>query len=147
VLEGCYDCLLDARAILERNAGAAKSARASERRFEVELLVALREKELGLHASDAIGRARGLQAILPGGIDAGTFLMLVAAIPPDEAALPSQDRRKHLVEHRNIRQERSRLLTSREIADWRDSTNAFERTGALRACIVSRIQLHSPCAS
>lgn len=109
-LEGCYDCLLEARAILERSPRTATSARGGELRFEIELLVALREKELGLDASDAMARARGLTASLPAGSDTGTFLMLVDAIPPDEAALPSQDRRKHLVEHRNVRRERSRWL-------------------------------------
>ena len=60
VLEGCYDCLQDARQPFERLAPG-KSSKSSPaivaRLFETDVLIALREKELGLDSRGAMERA------------------------------------------------------------------------------------------
>ena len=56
ILEGCYDCLLAARATYERLAGSKYMQRDTMllRLFETELLLALREKELQLDWQPAL---------------------------------------------------------------------------------------------
>ena len=75
LLRGCYDCLIDAREIYRKDAGAAASV------FETDLLIALREKELGLPASDALIEARRIAKKLPRGLEAGRYVELVEGIP------------------------------------------------------------------
>lgn len=58
VRQGCYDCLLDARTAYERLA--ATSAAALTRVFEVDLLLALREKELSIDPAATLARAESL---------------------------------------------------------------------------------------
>ena len=56
VLDGCYDCLLEARAIYERVGGRQGATRSSSRvLFETQLLLALREKELAIDSTKAHG--------------------------------------------------------------------------------------------
>jgi tetratricopeptide (TPR) repeat protein len=79
--DGCYDCLLEARAIYQ-GAGAPTPA-ATLRLLELELLIALREKELAIDATAAITRARALAAALAPRLDLGRFVDIVEAVPPD----------------------------------------------------------------
>ena len=58
VRQGCYDCLLDARTAYERLA--ATSAGALTRVFEVDLLLALREKELSIDPTATLAHAESL---------------------------------------------------------------------------------------
>jgi hypothetical protein len=62
VRQGCYDCLLDARTAYERLA--ASSAAALARVFEVDLLLALREKELSIDPTATLAHAESLVARL-----------------------------------------------------------------------------------
>ena len=87
VRAGCYDCLLEARAIYERLADRPERAEIALRRFEVELLLALRERELALDAGPTLARARALVSGLPAGIDAAKYLAIVEAIPPDQSGV------------------------------------------------------------
>ena len=89
VRAGCYDCLLEARAIYERLAHRPERAEVALRRFEVEILLALREQELALDPSSALSRARALTADLPPGVDAARYLAIVDAIPPDQSGVSS----------------------------------------------------------
>ena len=66
VLQGCYDCLLEARTIYERVAIGQARPLVIARLFETELLIVLREKELALDWSAALDRARALVPSLPG---------------------------------------------------------------------------------
>lgn len=87
VLEGCYDCLLEARDVYARVAAArdrTNAAVAVVRLFETELLLALREKELALDWRPAMQRARVLVPRLPATLEAGRLLLLVDAVFPDE---------------------------------------------------------------
>ena len=96
VRAGCYDCLLEARAIYERIANRPERAEIALRRFEVELLIALREKELALSPSAAIARARAVVPDLPAGVDAARYLSIVELIPPDQSSVSAAIARRVL---------------------------------------------------
>src|SRR5262245_35554893 len=78
LLAGCYDCLLAARTGYRRFAELDRT-RGALRLFEVDLLIALRERELGLPLSDALTEARRLAAELPRAVEAEHYLALVDA--------------------------------------------------------------------
>jgi tetratricopeptide (TPR) repeat protein len=82
VRQGCYDCLLDARKAYEPLA--ARSPALLSRVFEIDLLLALREKELSIDPSATLARAEALVPRL-GKIPAGRMLEIVKAIPEDAA--------------------------------------------------------------
>jgi tetratricopeptide (TPR) repeat protein len=87
LLQGCYDCLLSARASYRRLAGTDR-ARAIVRVFEADLLIALRERELDLPASDALTEARNLAAELPRDVEAERYVALVEAVPGEALGRP-----------------------------------------------------------
>jgi tetratricopeptide (TPR) repeat protein len=91
VRQGCYDCLLEARDVYAR-AAASPAAPMTLRRIEVELLLALREKELGIDPSQTLERARRLTAGAGSGADMGRSVALVEAVPPDRVGTPSRMR-------------------------------------------------------
>ena len=82
VRQGCYDCLLDARAAYERLA--ASSAAALARVFEVDLLLALREKELSIDPTATLARAESLVPRLAK-LPAAAMLAIVRTVPEDAA--------------------------------------------------------------
>ena len=82
VRQGCYDCLLDARSPYERLA--ARSAAALTRVFEIDLLLALREKELSIDATPTLSRAESLVPRLVK-IPAAGMLAIVKSVPEDAA--------------------------------------------------------------
>ena len=82
VREGCYDCLLDARAAYER---LPPSEATIVKLIEVNLLLALREKELALDAAASIDRAAQLTARLRSTPDVGALLGVVTSVPEDSA--------------------------------------------------------------
>jgi tetratricopeptide (TPR) repeat protein len=57
VRQGCYECLLDARDLYERVAASGRQQAVALRLFEVNLLIALREKELALDPAASLARA------------------------------------------------------------------------------------------
>lgn len=91
VLEGCYDCLLQARATYERIT-AARKAKAGDaiyvRLFETDLLLAIREKELALDARATLERATALVTRLPPKLEASRVLRMVDAVVPDATGRP-----------------------------------------------------------
>lgn len=88
VLQGCYDCLLEARTIYDRVAVGQARPLVVARLFETELLIALREKELALDWSAALNRARALVPSLPPGLEGERYLAVVDAILPDSEGWP-----------------------------------------------------------
>jgi len=80
--QGCYDCLLEARTQYERLSR--QSPAAAVKVFEVDLLLALREKELSIDATATLARAASLVPRLPK-LGAERFLEMVRAAPPDAA--------------------------------------------------------------
>ena len=91
VLQGCYDCLVEARAIYERVAVGRARPLVVQRLFETELLIVLREKELALDWREALGRARALVPSLSPAIGPERYLELVEAIPPDADGWPRRE--------------------------------------------------------
>ena len=87
-LQGCYDCLLEAKDAYTRLATGAERPRMLIRLFETELLIALREKELAIDAESSMSRARALVPELPPAISANRYLNVVEAVPPDGTGLP-----------------------------------------------------------
>jgi hypothetical protein len=59
-------------------------------RFETELLIALREKELALNteAASSVARARALASELPQTLQAERYIKVVEAVPADSTGLP-----------------------------------------------------------
>ena len=91
VLDGCYDCLLEARDAYARVAESKDrkgAAHAVVRLFETDLLLALREKELALDARPTLARARALVPRLPAALDANHVFAIVDAVLPDPHGIP-----------------------------------------------------------
>src|SRR5262245_56419393 len=65
VLQGCYDCLIDARSVYERVAVGKARPLVIARLFETQLLIMLRERELAIDATQSFARAQALAAELP----------------------------------------------------------------------------------
>lgn len=82
VRQGCYDCLLEAREIYTRVVPARRRAVLLPM-LEVELLLALREKELALDTVATMTRARALAGDLGARVDTARVLDLVDTVPPD----------------------------------------------------------------
>jgi len=92
--QGCYDCLLEARDAFARlAAGEARPAWVA-RRFEVELLLALRHKELGLSPAEPLALARRLAPALPRERQAQRYLALVDEVPGEELSYAHHARPK-----------------------------------------------------
>jgi len=94
VLEGCYQCLQDARATYARlatgkHALPKNAAPMSVRLFETDILLALREKELGLDPRRPLTEARTVAPRLPASFDPERVLAMVEAVLPDGRAGPS----------------------------------------------------------
>lgn len=88
VLEGCYDCLIEARTTYVRLAAGKSRPSILPRLFEVELLLTLREKELAMDFSTSLARARDLMKELPPVLDAPRYLAVVEGIPSDDVGTP-----------------------------------------------------------
>jgi hypothetical protein len=84
VLQGCYDCLLDAHTTYVRVAVGKARPLVIARLFEVDLLITLREKELALDGSGAFSEALALAKELPPTVEAGRYTTLVEAVPTDD---------------------------------------------------------------
>ena len=83
VLDGCYDCLIEAQATYERLAAGPARQGLLVPMFEVALLMALREKELALDSTATFARATALGAELPPALEAARHLAVVDAVPPN----------------------------------------------------------------
>src|SRR4051812_19019984 len=91
VLEGCYDCLQDARATYARVAGGKHTKQPAPviaRLFETDVLLALREKELALDSRPSVDRARSIAPRLPASVEAKRVLDIADAVFPDDNGLP-----------------------------------------------------------
>ena len=95
VLEGCYDCLRDAREVYARLAvdkHAPKLPKGAPsivaRLFETEVLLVLREKELALDARASLDRARSLVPRVAAQLEPRRVIEMVDAVLPDGAGTP-----------------------------------------------------------
>ena len=74
VAEGCYACLTEALAIYERAAATGGAPAAGVRAVDAALLLALRERELGLGAGRALEHAVELASLQPAPFDISPFV-------------------------------------------------------------------------
>jgi hypothetical protein len=95
VLEGCYTCLQDARTTYARLASVKfpvpkGTTPLNVRVFQTDILLALREKEMGLDSRASLERARSLAPKLPPAVDPKRLLTMVEAVLPDGRAVPQK---------------------------------------------------------
>lgn len=90
VLNGCYDCLLEAREIYEHVGAQYGRALVLPQLFEAQILIALRQKELAFTnaANASFGRARELGSELPSEADAERYLALFDLVSFDNMGTP-----------------------------------------------------------
>ncbi len=95
VLDGCYECLRDARDIYARlstdkNAPPVPKGAPSitTRLFETELLLALREKELALDSRGSLERARAMAPRVPQSLEPQRIIAIADAVLPDGPGTP-----------------------------------------------------------
>ena len=81
VRQGCYDCLIDARDRYRSLLKGRSWPTVVRRLFEVELLVAMRERELGLDPAASTLAAAERARELPAAIPADRYLTAVASLP------------------------------------------------------------------
>ena len=89
--EGCYDCLIDARERYRSLANGRSWPTVVRRLFEVELLIAMRERELGLDPSAALAAAAELARELPAAIPADRYLAAVESLPHERHGWPRSE--------------------------------------------------------
>ncbi len=88
MLDGCYACLAEARAIYERAAAGPERAQALAGLFEVDILLALRDAELALPRDADLARAAAVGRELRDPSWAGAMVAIARAMPPDAAGTP-----------------------------------------------------------
>jgi tetratricopeptide (TPR) repeat protein len=81
VRQGCYSCMKEALAIYERLAESPAFPSARLRAADTAILVAMREREIGLGASNGQTRARDVASRLPVPLDAGPYLAMLDLLP------------------------------------------------------------------
>jgi tetratricopeptide (TPR) repeat protein len=95
VLDGCYDCLIEARDTYNKVAVGKARPLLITKLFETQLLIALREKELSLDSSLAFARARELAREMPPLAEAGRYLALAEQVPPEPRGTPQRELRAY----------------------------------------------------
>src|SRR5579864_4586726 len=91
-LDGCYDCLTEARDTYARIGVGRARPLVVTRLFEVELLLALRAKELAMDPAASFQQAQALAPELPPTVFAARYLDDVADVLPDDIGTPAADR-------------------------------------------------------
>lgn len=91
VREGCYACLLDARSRYDDLVRTRSWPTLVRRRFEVELLIAMRERELGLDPAAALASAAEIARDLPAALSAERYLAAVESLPHDRQGWPRSE--------------------------------------------------------
>lgn len=96
VRDGCYECLLEARRAYERHVSSCSAALIQRRLFDTQILVVVRERELGIDDGPSRAVARQVAAVLPATASADRYLSIAAAIRPDfegmdETQFPTPD--------------------------------------------------------
>jgi hypothetical protein len=81
VAEGCYACLKEALAAYEQAAATGRAPAAGARAIDAALLLAFRERELGLGSGRALEHAVESAGQQPPPFDAGLFLSVLGAQP------------------------------------------------------------------
>jgi len=135
IRQGCYDCLLEARTIYRQAAAAPSGLTAAPRLFEVNVLIALREKELALDGAEAFAEAEAVARRLPAEFDASHYLELVANVPLDDVGTP-----------RSVLRAFTRARIDSGWVDRLDAELAWLRTGSFDGVFREYLSLALDCA-
>jgi tetratricopeptide (TPR) repeat protein len=98
-LEGCYDCLIDARDTYARIGVGRARPLVVTRLFEIELLLALRAKELALDPAASFQQAQALAPELAPTVFAARYLDDISDVLPDDIGTPAADRSAAIKAH------------------------------------------------
>lgn len=131
---GCYDCLLEARTVYAALAVGRARAVLLPRLFEIDLLLALREKELALDADATLRRAGQLAVELPPALEATRYLEIVTHIGYDRAGWP-----------RHAQPLSRGIERGRDLFRARDEDAAFLATDGLRSLVRQYLSLSLDC--
>ena len=88
VLEGCYQCLLEARDVFERVAVGKARPLVVARLFETYVLIGMRERELALDSRESFAKARALVSELPVTYAGAQYVEIAELMPPDFLGTP-----------------------------------------------------------
>jgi hypothetical protein len=88
VTDGCYDCLLEAKAAYEKLAGLQGRPSVIVRLFEIEMMLVVRERELAMDSSESLARVRAVAKELPPDVNAARYIAMVEAMPMDISGIP-----------------------------------------------------------
>ena len=88
VNDGCYDCLLEAKAAYEKLGGLQGRPSVIVRLFEVEMLLTLRERELAMDSTASLARVQAVAKELPPGVDGARYVAMVEGMPTDISGIP-----------------------------------------------------------
>ncbi len=114
MLDGCYDCLLEARAAYQGLAAGRARPLILLRLFETEILLALREKELAVPAESTLARAAALAGELPPSLGAQRYLEMVGLVPENAVGAPAVEREVFYQEHPDALERVDQLLAGME---------------------------------
>lgn len=84
VLQGCYDCLIEARATYARVGVGKARPLVVARLFEADVLIFLRERELALDTTSSFTEAQSLTKELPPLMDGARLLAMADGVPGDD---------------------------------------------------------------
>lgn len=111
VTSGCYRCLVDALGIYDAHLARRPSAAASRGAFRTTILLALREKEIGLPATEYLDRARAQARTLPVSEQGALAVGIAAALPWDFAGLSKEFTEEFI---------KTRQAVSPQVNGWRE---------------------------
>jgi tetratricopeptide (TPR) repeat protein len=98
-LEGCYDCLIEARDTYARIGVGRARPLVVTRLFETELLLTLRAKELAMDPVESFQQAQALASELTPTVFAARYLEDVSDVLPDDIGTPAADRSDAIKAH------------------------------------------------
>ena len=111
VAEGCYTCLLDAREAYGRLLTEPFRAEILPKLFEVQMLLVLRHKELAMPFEAELAAARLLAGEMPPTAEAGRYIAMADAVPPDPLGLPTRESRQFATERTTFKANAAAELT------------------------------------
>jgi hypothetical protein len=120
VMDGCYDCLIEARDTYNRLAVGKARPLLITKLFETQMLIALREKELSIDSARSFARARELAREMPPAADAARYLALAEAVPPEPRGTPQRELREY-----HALRSRTYTPTVQAELDWLRAATSF----------------------
>jgi tetratricopeptide (TPR) repeat protein len=117
---GCYACLIEARDVYASLLASPLRDLATRRRFDAELLIVLREKELAIDTTASMARLETAGGGLPTGYDVPRLLKRLSAMVPQAPGVPDAVYDVFLMQHR------SDAMTATADLDWLAGAPLYE---------------------